>query len=89
VWDADFELIAPRVRVVTCSGTRAAELALRLKYAGVAPERLRVVPGLERALDAALDDGAGRLVALPTYTAMLALRELLVARGAAQGSFAP
>ncbi len=88
VWDADFEVIAPRVRRVTCSGTRAAELALRLKYAGVAPERLHVVPDLERGLDAALADGDGRLVALPTYTAMLALRELLVARGTARGSFA-
>ena len=36
VWDADFEVIARHVRRVTCSGTRAAELALRLKYAGVA-----------------------------------------------------
>jgi hypothetical protein len=45
------------------------------------------VPTLERGLDAALDSGEGRLVALPTYTAMLALRELLVARGAARGSF--
>ena len=88
VWDADFEVIAGRVRRVTCSGTRAAELALRLKYAGVPPARLNVVPALERGLDAALRDGDGRLVALPTYTAMLALRELLVARGAAQGSFA-
>ncbi len=88
VWDADFEVIAGRVRRVTCSGTRAAELALRLKYAGVPPERLNVVPALERGLDAALGDGEGRLVALPTYTAMLALRELLVARGAARGSFA-
>jgi hypothetical protein len=43
---------------------------------------------LEQGLDAALADGDGRLIALPTYTAMLALRELLVARGAARGSFA-
>ena len=35
VWDADWELLAPHVRRLTCSGTRAAELALRLKYAGV------------------------------------------------------
>jgi UDP-N-acetylmuramyl tripeptide synthase len=88
IWDADFEVIAPRVRRVTCSGTRAAELALRLKYAGVPAERLHVVPALEQGLDAALAGGAGRLIALPTYTAMLALRELLVARGAARGSFA-
>ncbi|HUR86589.1 MAG TPA: MurT ligase domain-containing protein [Solirubrobacteraceae bacterium] len=88
IWDADFEQLAGRTRRVTCSGTRAAELALRLKYAGVEAERLHVVPGLERALDDALGSGEGRLVALPTYTAMLALRELLVARGAAEGSFA-
>jgi UDP-N-acetylmuramyl tripeptide synthase len=88
VWDADFEQLAGSVRRVTCSGTRAAELALRLKYAGVPEERLNVVPELERGLDAALADGQGRLVALPTYTAMLGLRELLVQRGAARESFA-
>jgi UDP-N-acetylmuramyl tripeptide synthase len=87
IWDADFEVIAGRVRRVTCSGTRAAELALRLKYAGVPTDRLHVVPALDRGLDAALDAGEGRLVALPTYTAMLALRQLLVARGAAPESF--
>ena len=35
VWDADWELIVPRVRRFTASGTRAAELALRMKYAGL------------------------------------------------------
>ena len=88
VWDADFEQLAGSVRRVTCSGTRAAELALRLKYAGVDPGRLHVVAPLERALDAALAAGVGRLVARPTYTAMLALRERLVRRGVAEGSFA-
>jgi lipid II isoglutaminyl synthase (glutamine-hydrolysing) len=88
VWDADFEVLAPRVRRATCSGTRAAEMALRLKYAGVAPERIAVVPELDAGLERALGAGDGRLVALPTYTAMLALRETLVARGAAEGSFA-
>jgi len=83
IWDADFELLAGRVRRVTCAGTRAAELALRLKYAGVEPERLRVVPELEAALDAARADGEGPLYALPTYTALLALRELLARRGLA------
>jgi UDP-N-acetylmuramyl tripeptide synthase len=83
VWDADFELLAGRVRRVTCSGTRAAELALRLKYAGVAPERLVVVPQLEAALDEARSDGDGTLFALPTYTALLAMQELLAQRGLA------
>jgi UDP-N-acetylmuramyl tripeptide synthase len=85
VWDADFELLAGRVRRVTCAGTRAAELAVRLKYAGLDPQRLAVVPELADALDAALvaDEDAGPLYALPTYTALLALRELLARRGVA------
>jgi UDP-N-acetylmuramyl tripeptide synthase len=85
VWDADFELLAGRMRRITCAGTRAAELAVRLKYAGVEPERLVVVPELERALDAAraAHDGDAPLYALPTYTALLQLRELLARRGAA------
>jgi lipid II isoglutaminyl synthase (glutamine-hydrolysing) len=89
VWDADFEVLAPRVRRATCSGTRAAEMALRLKYAGVPTERIAVEPDLDAGLDRALQAGDGRLFALPTYTAMLALRDTLVARGAARGSFAP
>jgi lipid II isoglutaminyl synthase (glutamine-hydrolysing) len=88
VWDADFEVLAPRLRRATCSGTRAAEMALRLKYAGVPVERIAVEPDLGRALDRATAAAPGRLFALPTYTAMLALRETLVARGAVRGSFA-
>jgi lipid II isoglutaminyl synthase (glutamine-hydrolysing) len=84
VWDADWEVLAPSVRRMTCSGTRAAELALRMKYAGVDPERLRVVEDLEDGLDAALNDGDGPLFALPTYTALLELRELLARRGQAK-----
>jgi UDP-N-acetylmuramyl tripeptide synthase len=82
VWDADFEVLATRLRRVTCAGTRAAELALRLKYAGVPVDALQVVPDISRALDDALAGAqSGRLFALPTYTALLELREQLTARG--------
>jgi len=81
IWDADFELIASRVGTITCAGTRAAELAVRFKYAGVEPERLQVIPDLPAALDSALAQADGRLFALPTYTAMLALRQELGERG--------
>lgn len=92
VWDADFELLAGRVRSATCSGTRAPELALRLKYAGVEPERITVVEDLAQALDRAGadylgDGGKPPLFVLPTYTAMLSIRELLVARGEASSSW--
>jgi UDP-N-acetylmuramyl tripeptide synthase len=81
VWDADWEIVAPHVRRLTCSGTRAAELALRLKYAGVDPARLEVVEDLERGLDTALAAGDGPLYALPTYTALLELKDVLSRRG--------
>jgi lipid II isoglutaminyl synthase (glutamine-hydrolysing) len=90
IWDADFELLAGRVRSFTCSGSRAAELAVRMKYAGIEAERIHVRPELSRALDeAAADrrDADAPLYALPTYTAMLALRELLVARGEVSSSW--
>ena len=85
VWDADFELLAGRVRRATCSGTRAEEMALRLKYAGIDAE-LAVERDLGRSLDAAVAgvDGSGRLFALPTYTALLELRDLLADRGLAR-----
>jgi hypothetical protein len=83
--------LASRIRRVTCSGTRAAELAVRLKYAGVEEPRIHVQGDLGRALRAAADDrpeGDSPLYALPTYTAMLSLRELLVARGEASSAWA-
>ncbi len=94
IWDADFELLAPRIRRVTCSGTRAADLAVRLRYAGVEEQAIRVVPDLVGALEAAVADrgephrAAGTLFVLPTYTAMLALRELLVSRGEVRSAWA-
>jgi UDP-N-acetylmuramyl tripeptide synthase len=84
IWDADFELLAERVANVTCSGTRAEEMALRLKYAGI-----EATPQVERdlsgSLDAALERGdrSRPLYALPTYTALLELRDILARRGAA------
>ncbi|MEA2401351.1 MAG: hypothetical protein QOK00_1754 [Thermoleophilaceae bacterium] len=84
IWDADFEVLAGRVRRATCSGTRAEEMALRLKYAGIDAE-LVVERDLERSLDAAVVSAAGeRLYALPTYTALLELRDLLSRRGLAR-----
>ncbi len=85
IWDADFEVLAGRVRHATCSGTRAEEMALRLKYAGIEAD-LHTDRDLEASLDHAV--AAGReygtaLYALPTYTALLDLRDLLSRRGLA------
>jgi UDP-N-acetylmuramyl tripeptide synthase len=84
IWDADFEVLAGHVRRATCTGTRAEEMALRLKYAGIDAD-LVVERDVERSLDSALASAAGeRVYALPTYTALLELRDLLSRRGLAR-----
>jgi lipid II isoglutaminyl synthase (glutamine-hydrolysing) len=84
IWDADFELLAGGVRRVICAGTRAPEMALRLKYAGWSERSIELVPEVEDSLDRALADTPKRLFALPTYTALLELRKLLADRGLAK-----
>ncbi len=88
LWDVDFEQLAHppgRIAWVVCSGTRAHDMAVRLKYAGFDPARL----ALQTDLWLAINEGLGRLgdggvlTVLPTYTAMLELRDLLARRGLA------
>jgi UDP-N-acetylmuramyl tripeptide synthase len=79
IWDVDFELLAPQIDRIVCTGTRAAEIAMRMKYAGA--ERIDVVVPAEAALDAATVRGRGPVYMLATYTAMLELRGLLEQRG--------
>jgi UDP-N-acetylmuramyl tripeptide synthase len=83
IWDADFELLAGGVRRVICAGTRAPEMALRLKYAGWPEDSIEVIDPIEGSLDAAVAAAPERLFALPTYTALLELRTLLANRGLA------
>jgi len=68
IWDVDFEPLLPALEQLVATGDRAAELALRFKYAGFDERAIEVVPELERALDRALEltPPGGELVALPT-----------------------
>ncbi|MDQ2911410.1 MAG: MurT ligase domain-containing protein [Actinomycetota bacterium] len=83
IWDVDFEPLLGGLERLIASGERAAELALRFKYAGLPAEAIEVVPSLEEALDRGLEltPPGAELVALPTYTAMLGLRDLVARRG--------
>src|SRR5262249_10499980 len=55
IWDVDFEPLLEKVGRVVVTGSRAAELALRLLYGGLPHERLEIVPSLEKALDRGLE----------------------------------
>lgn len=79
IWDVDLEILAPEVGCAITSGTRAAEMAMRLKYAGVKDSDIAVKPDLSEALRESLrrlrEDET--LFILPTYTAMLGLRQVV------------
>ena len=77
IYDADLEVLAERPPVLLCAGDRAHDLAQRCVTAGVPPAG--VEPDIATALDQALamTPAGGRLEVVPTYTAMLEVRELI------------
>jgi UDP-N-acetylmuramyl tripeptide synthase len=83
IWDVDFEPLLAGLDHVVATGSRAAELALRFAYGGLARERIEVIPSLEAALDRGLEltPPGEELMLLPTYTAMLGLRRVVADRG--------
>jgi len=83
IWDVDFEPLLDGLERLIASGGRAAELALRFKYAGFPESQIELVPSPAEALDRGLEltEEGGELVVCPTYTAMLELQKVLAARG--------
>ena len=71
---------------VITSGTRAEDMAVRLKYAGVETNKITVEEDLGAALGLALKRlGPGQtLYVLPTYTAMLEVRRVITTMGYAK-----
>ena len=81
IWDASFEKIVSNTHgKVICSGKRAHDLALRLKYAGFEPKNIDIVTQLGNALEKAKKT-KGRVFILPTYTALLELQKILAKSG--------
>jgi len=76
LWDVPLELMAPLEPHVLVTGIRAADMRLRLHYAGIEAQQEDT---FEQAIDSLLKatpDG-GTAYILPTYTAMIAIRKVL------------
>jgi lipid II isoglutaminyl synthase (glutamine-hydrolysing) len=82
LWDVAFE--DAKLGTITVSGIRAADMALRLKYAGI---KCEVEPDLERAVQRLVrQTPAGETCyILPTYTAMLAIRQKVAVEAKLEG----
>ena len=83
LWDVDIEELVPDLASLVVSGTRAEEVAMRMKYAGAPVADMLVIPGRQAALDAALarvppDE---QLYILAGYTPMREFRRIMQRRG--------
>lgn len=82
IYDAAFEKLADcgaYLGRIAVSGDRAADMAVRLKYAGIAPNALHLERNYE-ALVQWIDEQEQPVFIIPTYTAMLELREAVIRR---------
>lgn len=84
IWDANFNPIndIPNLKSFYCVGTRAEDLALRLKYAGVDESILKIYPAkdqfdIEEAVGTILNENIKSYV-IGTFTAMPEARKILL-----------
>jgi len=85
LWDVNFERLGmheENISQVICTGLRAEDMALRLKYAGVSIEKIIIEHSLSEALNRLQASRTVEEVAFicPTYTLLFPLRELLESR---------
>lgn len=85
LWDAEFDVLSTHKKTMFVSGCRAADMAVRLKYGGVAAPNIKVNAELGEALREALSATAAgeTLWILPTYTCLLELQKIVRALGVA------
>jgi len=82
IWDAEVEKMSnvKNINQIYCSGRRAEDIALRLKYAGVPVELVKVDDNMDSAIGKVLNEDVEIVYLLPTYTAVFQGRELVLAR---------
>ncbi len=76
IWDVNFEKLADMIDLIPeiyVSGIRSGDMAIRLKYAGIAEDKLRVFDDYDDLIKA-MAKQLLPVIIMPTYTAMMDLR---------------
>ncbi len=79
LWDANFDLLKDHNKKIIVSGIRYADMAVRLKYAGIPQENIELEPDIKKALLKAVNETEQdeKLYILPTYTALLKMEKII------------
>ena len=83
LWDSDFEQLKDAKKLVITSGVRAKDMALRLKYAGIAQDRIVIKEDIKSAIELATssEDKDEKITILPSYTALLKITKMKFQKG--------
>ncbi|MCM1339114.1 MAG: Mur ligase family protein [Muribaculaceae bacterium] len=78
LWDSDFEQLKNAKKLVITSGIRAKDMALRLKYAGIAQDKIIIEEDIKSAIELAVssEDKNEKVTILPSYTALLKINKM-------------
>lgn len=76
LWDADFSVLKNVKKEIVVSGIRANDMALRLKYANVETDKIKVISDIKKAVEYIGRTADNNIIILPTYTALLKLDKI-------------
>ena len=76
LWDTEFELLKDTSKPIITSGIRASDMALRLKYAGIPEEKIKIEPDLFKAIKevSSSKNTDETITIMPSYTALLQMK---------------
>ncbi len=85
LWDVEFEKLqsmGKKICKLYTSGTRAEDMAVRLKYAGMEKKSICMEKNYDKLLDKLVKENKEKIKVylLPTYTSMMDLRKILASR---------
>ncbi|MGB8233930.1 MAG: MurT ligase domain-containing protein [Methanobacterium sp.] len=80
IWDADVEVInnIKNLESIHCSGIRAQDIALRIKYAEYDEEIIEIDFNVEDSIETVIDEDVEIVYILPTYTAVFQTRDIVM-----------
>ena len=76
LWDAEFEFLKNTGSEIIVSGIRAEDMALRLKYAGINIDNIKIISDIKKAVYYVGKTSNTNITILPTYTALLKLNKI-------------
>jgi UDP-N-acetylmuramyl tripeptide synthase len=80
IWDAELSKFRdiPNLKMVHCSGKRAEDIALRLKYVNISVDLIKIDDNMQESIKKAVDEDVEIVYILPTYTAVFQTRDMVL-----------